>query len=204
MNAEADLSARRTSAASPAAHSPAGASCCRNLAGRCRSGAGEASPSTVASKPLRRMKSSRECVMRDIWCSMDQGSSLELIESSDSHESFSLLKIAPPPTVLSGALAWCLDSTSIAAFKFSIAWMLSASPPWNSFCCFSRTAVASARAALSDANSSSSSLMCVWRFPFLAVRPSMVAFSSEILDSEVEMASPLSYWFLLHQQASLS
>mmetsp|Transcript_80836 Transcript_80836/g.214594 ORF Transcript_80836/g.214594 Transcript_80836/m.214594 type:complete len:203 (+) Transcript_80836:857-1465(+) len=202
MNAEADFSARCTSAASSPERPPAGASRRRFFGWPRRSA--EASPSTLASKPLRRMKSSRERVACAIACSADHGSSLESMESRDSQESLSLLKIAPPPTVLSGADVWCFESTSSAALRFSMAWMLSTSLPWNSCCCFSRRAVASSSEFLFADTSSSSSLMLVLRPWLLAARPSIVDESSETLAPEVEMDSSFSYSFVLHQQASLS
>mmetsp|Transcript_98972 Transcript_98972/g.308425 ORF Transcript_98972/g.308425 Transcript_98972/m.308425 type:complete len:206 (-) Transcript_98972:319-936(-) len=205
MNAAAALSARWTSAASSPERPAVGAPC-RSLGGERCPAAGAESPSAAASKPLRRTKSSRERVTRaaSFSCSAGQGSSRELTASKDSHESFSLLKIAPPPTVLSGALVLCLDSTTMAAFKFSMAWILSISLPWNSFCCFSRRAVASPREALFAATSSSVSRMVVFRPAIFAVSPSMEAPSSEILASDEEMDSSFSYSLLLHQHASLS
>mmetsp|Transcript_36524 Transcript_36524/g.82557 ORF Transcript_36524/g.82557 Transcript_36524/m.82557 type:complete len:276 (+) Transcript_36524:1518-2345(+) len=175
------------------------ASCCKNFRG-------VATSSELLSKPLRRMKSSRVRAMRDVSCSGAQGELFQLeerTESREDQESFSLLKMAPPATVLSGACS-CFERTSIAAFKFSTACVLSSSPPWNSFCCLSRRAVASARAALSEADSDSSSLMLVCSPELFAVRPSMLASSSAIFASESEMAPSFSYSLLLHQHESLS
>mmetsp|Transcript_12931 Transcript_12931/g.37170 ORF Transcript_12931/g.37170 Transcript_12931/m.37170 type:complete len:213 (-) Transcript_12931:309-947(-) len=190
MKAVADFSARRTMAASssekPAARrAGTGACCCRNLCGA--TGAATSSP-----RPLWRIKESKERRSRSS-CDADQGKSRAPSARKD-HESRSVLKMAPPATLLSGAFSgpWCLDNTLIAAFKFSNAWMLSFSMLWNSANCFSRSAVASSRAFLSAAYWASKSLMVADSSPLRAVRLSIEAWSSSMFASEALMASVFS------------
>mmetsp|Transcript_68715 Transcript_68715/g.201709 ORF Transcript_68715/g.201709 Transcript_68715/m.201709 type:complete len:230 (-) Transcript_68715:46-735(-) len=111
-------------------------------------------------------------------------------------ESEVFLKLVPSSSL------WCFESTMIAAFRFSRAWMLSVSMPWNSPSCFLRSAVASASAFLSAASSVSSSLTLLASSALLASDPSMVAVSSAILAVEASMAAFFSYLPLLHQQPS--
>mmetsp|Transcript_14514 Transcript_14514/g.38486 ORF Transcript_14514/g.38486 Transcript_14514/m.38486 type:complete len:207 (-) Transcript_14514:133-753(-) len=134
------------------------------------------------------------------WASV-HGRSLEPV-ARKLQELFSVLKTAPPATELLSSMFWCLDSTVIAAFRFSRAWMLSVSMPWNSASCLLRSAVASARAALSAASSVSSSLMLMFSSELLAVELSMSASSSWILAVEAVVDSVFSYLLLLHQQPS--
>mmetsp|Transcript_14271 Transcript_14271/g.39249 ORF Transcript_14271/g.39249 Transcript_14271/m.39249 type:complete len:225 (-) Transcript_14271:279-953(-) len=172
---------------------------CKNLCGA--TGLWMTSSTLESVKPLARMKlSSVLSPLFASWAS-DHGRFL-LSDWSKDQESRSLLKTAPPATVLSGGASWCLDRTSMAAFRFSRACTLSLSMPWNSASCFSRNAVASARACLSEASWASNSLMLTLSSALLAVRLSMVEVSSSILAEEALMASPFSYLPLLHQQAS--
>mmetsp|Transcript_20628 Transcript_20628/g.71363 ORF Transcript_20628/g.71363 Transcript_20628/m.71363 type:complete len:200 (+) Transcript_20628:1536-2135(+) len=159
--------------------------CCRNFC--CFLGVAFGA-SCASSKPFDCMKSSRDLSMRDSWrSSLLHGKPLAFVAMKD-QESSSLLKTAPPATVLSGGAAWCLESTVIAALSCSIAWTSSVSSPWNSVSCFSRMVVASARDCLSDTTSASNSLIFVSSSDFLAARPSMEDCSASILAVDAEIA----------------
>mmetsp|Transcript_20629 Transcript_20629/g.71371 ORF Transcript_20629/g.71371 Transcript_20629/m.71371 type:complete len:266 (+) Transcript_20629:1062-1859(+) len=174
---------------------------CKNLCVAIGFMLAESSTALTSSKPLRRMKFSRVRAPRLSSCASNQGVSLMLDWRRD-HESRSLLKTAPPATVLSGGASWCLESTSMAAFKFSSACTLSFSMPWNSDSCFSRSAVASASACLSEAIWAVSSLMLVSSSELLAVIPSMSEASCSIFAVDALVASSLSYLPVLHQHSS--
>mmetsp|Transcript_81159 Transcript_81159/g.262288 ORF Transcript_81159/g.262288 Transcript_81159/m.262288 type:complete len:272 (-) Transcript_81159:43-858(-) len=174
---------------------------CKNLCVAIGFMLAESSTALTSSKPLRRMKFSRVRAPRLSSCASNQGVSLMLDWRRD-HESRSLLKTAPPATVLSGGASWCLESTSMAAFKFSSACTLSFSMPWNSDSCFSRSAVASASACLSEAIWAVSSLMLVSSSELLAVIPSMSEASCSIFAVDALIASSFSYLPVLHQHSS--
>mmetsp|Transcript_66721 Transcript_66721/g.168343 ORF Transcript_66721/g.168343 Transcript_66721/m.168343 type:complete len:216 (+) Transcript_66721:1454-2101(+) len=187
--AVADFKARFTtivSSSDQAAEPPVSRfACCKNLCAA--TGFSMVLPSS-SSKPFRRMKLASVLSSEEPSCASDQGKSLEPTSKKD-QESCSLLKTAPPATVLSGGASWCLASTPSAALRFSTAWMLSTSMPWNSLSCFSRSAVASANADLSEATSASSSLMLVDSSAVLAVRLSIEEPNSWILAVDFSMAS---------------
>mmetsp|Transcript_20630 Transcript_20630/g.71378 ORF Transcript_20630/g.71378 Transcript_20630/m.71378 type:complete len:231 (+) Transcript_20630:1614-2306(+) len=155
----------------------------------------------MSSKPLLRMKFSSDLSPLDASCSAVHGRLLVPCWSND-QESRSLLKTAPPATVLSGGASWCLESTTMAAFKFSRACTLSFSMPWNSEICFSRSAVASAKAVLSEAICSPNSLMVVASSVLRAVRRSMSEPSCSIFAVDALIASSFSYLPVLHQHSS--
>mmetsp|Transcript_33864 Transcript_33864/g.88701 ORF Transcript_33864/g.88701 Transcript_33864/m.88701 type:complete len:255 (+) Transcript_33864:809-1573(+) len=102
------------------------------------------------------------------------------------------------------SMPWCLAKTVIAAFKFSRAWMLSTSMPWNSSFCFSRIAMASARAFLSFSVLAFTSAMVAVSPPSFAVRLSMSAFSCSTFSLEASTALPFSHELLSHQHFSFS